>query len=121
MTKPPQIVAMGGGGFLMEPENLLLDRFILSTAATAHPRVCFVGTASGDAASFSDRFYAAFRTLDCVPTELSLFKPPTADLRSYVFEQNVIYVGGGKRVLCWLCGANGVWIPFFARPGNSAS
>jgi peptidase E len=87
---------MGGGGFLMEPENLLLDRFILSTAAASHPKVCFVGTASGDAASFSDRFYAAFRTLACVPTELSLFKPPTADLRSFVLEQDVIYVGGGN-------------------------
>ena len=96
MTKPPQIVAMGGGGFLMEPENLLLDRFILSTAAASHPKVCFVGTASGDAPSVCDRFYAAFRTLDCVPTELSLFKPPTADLRSFVFEQDVIYVSGGN-------------------------
>ncbi|MGD0628576.1 MAG: peptidase E [Terracidiphilus sp.] len=96
MTRPPQIIAMGGGGFLMEPENLLLDRFILSTAAVSLPKVCFVGTASGDAASFSERFYAAFRTLDCVPTELSLFKPPTADLRSFVFEQDVIYVGGGN-------------------------
>jgi peptidase E len=96
MTKPPQIIAMGGGGFLMEPENLQLDRFILSTAAAPHPKVCFVGTASGDAASFSERFYTAFRTLDCVPTELSLFKPPTADLRSFVFDQDVIYVGGGN-------------------------
>ena len=112
---------MGGGGFLMEPDNLLFDRFVLSVAGVPQPKVCFVGTASGDAASFSDRFYAAFRTLACVPTELSLFKPPTADLRSYVFEQNVIYVGGGKRVLCWLCGANGVWIRFFARHGNPAS
>ena len=96
MNKSPQIVAMGGGGFLMEPENLLLDRFILSTAAASHPKVCFVGTASGDAPSVSDRFYAAFRTLACVPTELSLFKPPTADLRSFVFEQDVICVGGGN-------------------------
>ena len=96
MTKPPQIVAMGGGGFLMEPENLLLDRFILSTSAASHPKVCFVGTASGDAASFSDRFYTTFRTLACVLTELSPFKPPTADLRSFVFEQDVIYVGGGN-------------------------
>jgi peptidase E len=87
---------MGGGGFLMEPENLLLDRFILSTAAVPNPKVCFVGTASGDAPSFSERFYAAFGALDCAPTELSLFKPPTADLRSFVFEQDVIYVGGGN-------------------------
>jgi dipeptidase E len=96
MTRPPQIVAMGGGGFSMEPENLLLDRFVLSIAAVRQPRVCFVGTASGDSQIYLDKFYAAFNTLPCVPTELSLFKPPTADLRSFVFDQDVIYVGGGN-------------------------
>jgi peptidase E len=96
MTNPPQIIAMGGGGFLMEPDNLLLDHYVLSAAAVPQPRVCFVGTASGDAQSFLDRFYTAFGTLECRPTHLSLFKPPTADLRSYVFEQDVIYVGGGN-------------------------
>ena len=96
MSRPPQIIAMGGGGFLMEPDNLLLDRYVLSAAAVPQPRVCFVGTASGDAQSFLDRFYTAFGTLECRATHLSLFKPPTADLRSYVFEQDVIYVGGGN-------------------------
>jgi peptidase E len=87
---------MGGGGFSMEPENLLLDRFVLSIAAIPEPKVCFVGTASGDAQSYVDNFYAAFRTLPCAPADLSLFKPPTADLRSFVMEQDVIYVGGGN-------------------------
>jgi len=96
MSRPPQIIAMGGGGFLMEPDNLLLDRYVLSAAAVPQPRVCFVGTASGDAQSFLDRFYTAFGTLECRATHLSLFKPPTADLRSYVFEQDAIYVGGGN-------------------------
>jgi dipeptidase E len=96
MARPPQIVAMGGGGFSMEPENLLLDRFILSVAAVPEPKVCFVGTASGDAQTYVDKFYAAFNTLPCTPTDLSLFKPPTADLRSFVMGQDVIYVGGGN-------------------------
>jgi dipeptidase E len=87
---------MGGGGFSMEPDNLLLDRYVLFTAAVPRPKVCFVGTASGDAQTYADKFYAAFRTLACTPTELSLFKPPTADLRSFVFEQDAIYVGGGN-------------------------
>jgi peptidase E len=87
---------MGGGGFSMEPENLLLDRFVLSVAALPEPKVCFVGTASGDDQTYVDKFYAAFRTLPCAPTDLSLFKPPTADLRSFVMEQDAIYVGGGN-------------------------
>jgi dipeptidase E len=87
---------MGGGGFSMEPENLLLDRFVLSLSNAATPKVCFVGTASGDAQSYVDRFYDSFRTLNCSPADLSLFKPPTTDLLSFVMEQDAIYVGGGN-------------------------
>jgi dipeptidase E len=87
---------MGGGGFSMEPENLLLDRFVLSIAAVPEPKVCFVGTASGDAQSYIDKFYAAFSTLPSAPTYLSLFKPHTTDFRSFVLEQDIIYVGGGN-------------------------
>jgi peptidase E len=87
---------MGGGGFSMEPENLLLDRFVLSAAGVPEPKVCFVGTASGDALTYSVKFHTAFRNLPCVPTELSLFKPPSTDLRSFAMEQDVIYVGGGN-------------------------
>lgn len=87
---------MGGGGFSMEPDNLLLDRFVLSAAAVPQPKVCFVGTASGDAQSYIDKFFEAFCTLPCKPTYLSLFKPPTTDLRSFVLEQDVVYVGGGN-------------------------
>jgi peptidase E len=87
---------MGGGGFSMEPENPLLDRFILSTAGVPEPKICFLPTASGDAQSYIDKFYAAFRFLPCAPDHLSLFKPPSADLRAFVLEQDVMYVGGGN-------------------------
>jgi dipeptidase E len=87
---------MGGGGFSMEPENLLLDRFVLSIAAVPQPKVCFIGTASGDSQTYIDKFYAAFNTLPSAPTDLSLFKPHTTDIRSFVLEQDVIYVGGGN-------------------------
>jgi dipeptidase E len=96
MTRPPQIIAMGGGGFLMEPDNPLLDRFVLSTAAVPEPKICFLGTATGDFQGFIDRFYAYFNTQPCIPTHLSLFKPPARDLRDFVLEQDAIYVGGGN-------------------------
>jgi peptidase E len=96
LKRPAQIVAMGGGGFSMEPENLLLDRFILELTGRREPRVCFVPTASGDAQSYIDRFYTSFHTLSCVPSHLSLFKPPPEGVRSFVFSQDVIYVGGGN-------------------------
>lgn len=65
------IVAMGGGGFLMEPENPLLDDFILSLARGRSPRVCFVPTASGDSENFIVRFFTAFSKRDCKPSYLS--------------------------------------------------
>jgi dipeptidase E len=49
-----QIIAMGGGGFSMEPENILLDRYILDTIDKKKPRVCFIPTASGDSSSYID-------------------------------------------------------------------
>jgi dipeptidase E len=91
-----QIVAMGGGGFSMEPENPLLDLYVLSLARRQPPKVCFVPTASGDAQSYLQRFYSAFAKFECSPIHLSLFEPSVIDLRSFVMEQDVIYVGGGN-------------------------
>ena len=90
------LVAMGGGGFSMEPENLLLDEFILSLARTSSPRVCFVPTASGDSDNYITRFHTAFSTLNCRPTQLELFDRTVADLESFVLDQDILYVGGGN-------------------------
>jgi len=90
------VVAMGGGGFSMETDNPLLDDYILSLARASRPKVCFVPTASGDSESYCLRFYEAFARRKCVPTCLPLFKRNAQDLRSFVLEQDVIYVGGGN-------------------------
>lgn len=50
-----QIIAMGGGGFSMEPENPLLDLYILQQSSSNNPKVCFVPTASGDADGYIQR------------------------------------------------------------------
>jgi len=90
-----QIVAMGGGGFSMEPDNPALDHFVLSLARRETPSICFLATASGDAASYIDSFYAAFRRLPCRPTHVPLFAR-TPDLETVLLAQDVIYVGGGN-------------------------
>jgi len=87
---------MGGGGFSMEPDNPLLDTFVLSLARSPHPRVCFLPTASGDAEGYVARFYRAFAALDCRPTDLQLFARTVGDLEPFMLEQDVIYVGGGN-------------------------
>jgi dipeptidase E len=90
------IVAMGGGGFSEEPDNPLLDRFALRLARRERPRVCFVATASGDAEGYVARFYRAFAEHDCRPADLGLFDRRVGDLRRFVLEQDVVYVGGGN-------------------------
>jgi peptidase E len=86
---------MGGGGFSMEPDNPALDHFVLSLARRENPSVCFLATASGDAQSYIDSFYDAFRKLPCRPTHVPLFAR-TPDLKTVLLEQDVIYVGGGN-------------------------
>jgi len=79
----------------MEPENPLLDDFILSLTGKDRPRVAFVPTASGDAEGYTLRFFEAFAK-KAVPSQLALFRRSVADLRAFVFSQDVIYVGGGN-------------------------
>jgi dipeptidase E len=90
------LVTLGGGGFSMEPENPLLDEYVLSLARRERPRVCFVPTASGDAITYVTSFYRAFARLDADPIDLPLFNRESDDLRRFVLDQDVIYVGGGN-------------------------
>src|SRR5260370_13232532 len=93
----PQIVAMGGGGFAMEPENLLLDQYVLSLSRNRiKPRVCFLLRVSGDAENYGERFYTSFGKLDAVPSHLPLFGLKVRDIRAFLLEQDVIHVGGGN-------------------------
>ena len=94
-NNPPQIIAMGGGSFVMEPDNPALDLYILRQAKTKKPAVGFVGTASGDSDRYLVMFYSAFNRFDCRPSHLPLFGR-TLDLRNYFLSQDVIYVGGGN-------------------------
>jgi len=91
-----QVIAMGGGGFSMEPDNLLLDRYIIKQARKTRPSVCFLPHATDDAVRYTFKFFKAFTQLDAKLTHLSLFNPETADLESFLMEQDVIYVGGGN-------------------------
>jgi dipeptidase E len=87
---------MGGGGFSMEPDNPLLDEFVLSLARNPRPRVCFLPTASGDSVQYVANFYRAFAAHECRTADLALFDRSVLDLESFVLAQDVIYVGGGN-------------------------
>jgi dipeptidase E len=90
-----QIIALGGGGFSMAPDNPVLDAYILQQAHKPSPAICFVPTASGDSSRYIADFYSAFAKLDCRPAHLPFFQR-TAELKSYLLQQDVVYVGGGN-------------------------
>jgi peptidase E len=98
MSKQSHLVAMGGGGFSMEaPDvNSRLDDHILRLTGKKRPKVCFIGTASGDAETYHAKFLAAFPKSRAEPSILHLFRRTDLNPRKHLLEQDVIYVGGGN-------------------------
>jgi peptidase E len=85
------IVALGGGGFSMEPDNPLLDDFVLSLARRRQrPRICFLATGTGDSDSYIRRFHEAFPPSRAAATHLTFFGRKVSDLKSFVMDQDVI-------------------------------
>jgi dipeptidase E len=97
-----KLIAIGGGGFLMEPENPLLDRYCLDCTGKAVPKVCFISTASGDSEDFLSRFYTTFAGYPCEPSHLAFFRKPRSGaiplsaLEKNLLGKDLIYVGGGN-------------------------
>ncbi len=93
--KERQIIPIGGGGFYRDAENLELEKYVIRQTGVEHARVAFVPTASGEPDHYIASFYSAFLKLGCCPSVLTFFKR-TPDLRSFLLNQDVIYVGGGN-------------------------
>lgn len=91
-----QIIALGGGGFSDEPDNPLLDNYILDQSDKANPKICFIPTASGDAQGYIESYYACFNSKKCLPTHLSLFAGNTDKIEEFILDQDILYVGGGN-------------------------
>ena len=97
-----KLIAIGGGGFLMEPESQLLDRYCLDCTGKTMPKVCFIPTASGDSEDGIARFYRAFSRYSCKSSHLAFFRKPRAgsipldDIEQHLLHQDLIYVGGGN-------------------------
>ena len=100
MSSPPTIVALGGGGFLASQAGSrpgpLID-FIVSLNGTAAPRICRLGTATGDRADATASFYGAFAGTEVRASHLDLFPMPNhLDMRRHLLAQDAIWVGGGS-------------------------
>lgn len=95
------IVAMGGGGFSGAADPRIptgLDRLVLELArerGRRRPRICFVGTATGDDPRPIGRFHAAFDDR-ADAAHLGLFDRQVVDIEAFLLRQDAIYVGGGN-------------------------
>jgi peptidase E len=87
------IVAMGGGGFMMD--GRALDDAIFALTGKRVPRVCYVPTAGGDSAEKIELFHRAFEGR-AETSVLSLFWREVQDIGAFLGAQDVIYVSGGN-------------------------
>lgn len=92
------IVAMGGGALVVDGDGSPLDDFVLQLTGRDEPRVCFVGTATGDADATALRFYRTFARRRCRAVDLPLFDRGDRSPADVLAEQDVIWVGGGNTV-----------------------
>ncbi len=94
------IIAIGGGGFLMDDGRLLQERYLLSfVQGRARPRVLYVGTAGGDSERGQLKFMQAFSRLGCELETLPFFPYDMArDYAASVRAADLVYVGGGNTV-----------------------
>lgn len=97
-----RVLAIGGGGFLMEDRPSPIDRYLLGLVERDKPRVCFIPTPSGDLPEHLDKFYQAYPTARCDPSHLSFFRRPSEraapldEFEEHILSQDIVFVGGGN-------------------------
>lgn len=96
MTERRQIIAIGGHSLTFNAEDAALSRYILDQSVAQKPRICFLSQAGGEDAFYIANFYRHFLALNALPSDLSLFRPHTADIADFLLAQDAIYVGGGN-------------------------
>lgn len=93
------IVAMGGGGFQMEPDDPTLDDHVLALArersGRERPRICLIPTATRDDPTLIADFERLFAPRS-EPIVLRLFERETDDLGSILADVDAVYVTGGN-------------------------
>jgi len=78
------------------PHASLLNDYLFGLVDAPHPKICYLPTAVGDSAESIVTFYGAFPSSRCEPSHLTLFNRTVDDLRSYLLQQDMIYVNGGN-------------------------
>ncbi|MGY1774046.1 Type 1 glutamine amidotransferase-like domain-containing protein [Blastococcus sp. SYSU D00813] len=75
----------------------VFDLAVELAGAPAEPRLCYLGTATGDDPARIAGVYGAFAGSAVRVSHLSLFPMPTVpDVRAHLLAQDVVWVGGGS-------------------------
>ena len=103
MQRPRQILATSGGFWpglngLFDWRRGPLVNYALQLTGKSRPRLCYLGTASGDSLNGSRGVISAFAGYDdVIPSTLELFSRPNVDDPArHLLSQDVIWVGGGS-------------------------
>lgn len=97
----PTILATSGGYVRPERGDLafagLLHHAVDLSGTTSRPRICQLGTASGDPRTFNAMFSEAGAAVGYDITHLNLFPMPTVqDMEAHLLAQDVVWVNGGS-------------------------
>ena len=88
------------GGFQRLGSNIVMGpmiKYALGLTGKTKPKICYIGTASGDAAQFITGFYDACLEQTVTPSHLQLFTAPNvSDVRRFLLNQDTIWVPGGS-------------------------
>jgi peptidase E len=95
MAEQQRILAMGGVQLSPGSTDWPLLQFMLDLSGRERPRICLLGTASGENASGLASFYATFAARS-EPTHLDLFGRTVGDIEGFLLSQDVIFVAGGN-------------------------
>ena len=90
-----QIIAIGGGGFGRNPNQRVIEKYIIEQSNIERPNVLFIPTASAEDKSYIVNFYSCFNGLNCNPSHLNFFQR-TPRIDSLINSADIIYVGGGN-------------------------
>jgi peptidase E len=98
-----RILATSGGflpsetGAFQWRRGPIIEHAIHLAGGPDRARFCYVGTAAGDSLNGTVGFYRAFAGSDVRASHLELFTMPNVpDVRRFLLEQDVIWVGGGS-------------------------
>ena len=93
------IMVVGGGAFFFDRDRGPLEEYWLDLARVARgrpaPRVCYIGTASGDDEAITANFHRVFEDV-AETSDLALFDRTVEDIPSFLRAQDAVFVGGGN-------------------------